>query len=47
MERCAVVWKFITKKAPWHGEYWERLIGLTKTALKRVFGRAHINPVTL
>ena len=35
------------KKAPWHGGYWERLIGLTKTALKRVFGRAHINLITL
>ena len=47
MELCGVVWKFITKKAPWHGGYWERLIGLTKTALKRVLGRAHINLVTL
>lgn len=47
MERCGVVWKFIPKKAPWHGGYWERLIGLTKTALKKVLGRAHINLVTL
>ena len=47
MERRGVVWKFITKKAPWHGGYWERLIGLTKTALKKVLGRAHINLVTL
>ena len=27
--------------------YWERLIRLTKTALKRVLGRAHINLITL
>ena len=36
MERRGVVWRFTTKRAPWHGEYWERLIGLTKAALKRV-----------
>ena len=47
MERREVVWRFITKRALWHGGYWERFIGLTKTALKRVFGRAHINLITL
>ena len=47
MERRGVVWRFITKRAPWHGGYWERLIGLTKTALKRVLGRAHIDLITL
>ena len=41
--RCGVTWKFIPKWAPWYGGYWERLIGLTKAALKRVLGRAHIS----
>jgi hypothetical protein len=33
--------------APWFGGFWERLIGLTKTALKKVLGRASVNLVTL
>ena len=45
--RCGVTWKFIPKRAPWYGGYWERLIGLTKAALKRVLGRARISLVML
>ena len=41
--RCGVTWKFIPKRAPWYGGYWERLIGMTKAALKRVLGRACIS----
>ena len=37
-----VVWKFIPKKAPWWC-FWEWLIGLTKTSLKKVLGRSHIS----
>ena len=40
-------WKFIPKKAPWFSGYWERLIGLTKMAVKKTLERAHINLVTL
>jgi len=40
-------WQFIPKKAPWFGGYWERLIGLTKMAIKKTLGRAHINLETL
>ena len=29
-----VEWKFIPKRAPWCGGFWERLVGLTKSALK-------------
>jgi len=45
--REGTVWKFIPKKAPWFGGYWERLIGLTKMAVKKTLGRAHVNLVTL
>ncbi|XP_065883158.1 uncharacterized protein [Dysidea avara] len=31
------------KKAPWFGGFWEQLIGLTKTSLKKVLGRFHIS----
>ena len=30
-------WRFIPKRAPWFGGWWERLIGLTKTTIKKVF----------
>ena len=33
-----ISWKFITKRAPWKGGFYERLIGLTKNALKKVVG---------
>jgi len=36
-------WKFIPKRAPWYGGYWERLIGLTKMTLKKVLGRTFIS----
>ena len=42
-----VVWKYVTKKAPWFGGFWECLIGLTKACLKKVLGRSHINLPTL
>ena len=37
-----IQWRFITKRSPWHGGFWERLIGLTKTTLKKVIGRNRI-----
>ena len=45
--RQNVQWQFIPKRAPWFGGFWERLIGLTKTALKKVLGRASVNLVML
>ncbi|XP_065918802.1 uncharacterized protein [Dysidea avara] len=37
----SVEWKFIPKRAPWFGGFWERLIGLTKSTLKKTLGRTH------
>ena len=29
------------KRATWFGSFWERLIGLTKSTLKKILGRSH------
>ena len=39
--------EIIPNRAPWFGGWWERLIGLTKTALKKVLGRALIDEESL
>ena len=38
--RRGVEWQFIPKRAPWFEGFWERLIGLSKIALKKTLGRA-------
>ena len=38
--RQGIDWKFIPKRAPWYGGFWERLIGLTKKAVRKTLGRA-------
>nr|XP_015912434.2 uncharacterized protein LOC107443168 [Parasteatoda tepidariorum] len=38
-----IKWTFIPPTAPWRGGWWERLIGMTKGILRRVFGRARQN----
>ena len=43
LNREGVTWRFIPKKAPWFGGFWEHLIGLTKSAIKKVLGRTHIS----
>jgi len=35
-----VTCRFIPKRAPWYGGFWERMVGLTKQAIKRTLGRA-------
>ena len=47
VHRQNVYRKFIGKGAPWFGGFRERLIGLTKTSLKKVLGRASVKLVTL
>ena len=38
-----VDWRFIPKCAPWYGGFWERLIGLTKQAIRKTLGRTFIS----
>lgn len=45
--RRGIEWKFIPRRAPWYGGYWERLIGLTKGALKKTLGRAYVTLASL
>ena len=33
-----VTWQFIVERAPWWGGFWERVVGLTKAALRRTLG---------
>ena len=40
-------WRFIPKRAPWYRGFWERLIGLTKSTLKKVLGRTFVSLVSL
>ena len=47
LARQGVEWKFIPCRAPWYGGYWERLIGLTKSSLKKTLGRAHVTLTSL
>jgi len=47
LSRRSVSWRFIPKRAPWFGGFWERLIGLSKLAIKKVLGRRHVSLLTL
>ena len=47
LNKRGTVWQFIPKRAPWYGGFWERLIGLTKTTLKKVLGRTFISLIAL
>ena len=40
--RHNVTWRFIPKRAPWYGGFWERMVGLTKQAIKKTLGRAFV-----
>ena len=38
-----ITWKFYVQKAPWMGGFIERVVGLFKSAIKRVLGRARLD----
>ena len=40
--RQGVEWQFIPKRAQWYGGFWERLLGISKRAIKKTLGRALI-----
>ena len=42
LESQNISWHFIPKRAPWYGGFWERIIGLTKLAVKKTPGRTFI-----
>lgn len=47
LSRRGTEWRFIIKRAPWYGGWWERLIGLTKTSIKKVLGLSYVDYHTL
>ena len=47
LSRRGTEWPFIPARAPWYGGFWERLIGLTKTSLKKILGRRFVSMETL
>ena len=42
LEHHNVTWRFIPKWVPWYGGFWERMVGLTKQAIKKMLGRAFV-----
>ena len=44
--RC-IDWQFISKRAPLYGEWCERLMGLTKSTLKKIIRRAYLSLETV
>ena len=42
LEHHRVTWRFIPKRAPWYGGFWERLVGITKQSLRKVLGRTFV-----
>jgi len=47
LAKKGVSWRFIPKRTPCFGGFWEHLIGLPKTAIKKVLGRRHVSLLTL
>ncbi|XP_052268578.1 uncharacterized protein LOC127869960 [Dreissena polymorpha] len=43
LSRRGTEWRFIVKRDSWYGEWWENLIGLTKTSIKKVLGGSNVD----
>lgn len=43
MAHHEITWKFNTPYAPWTGGFFERLVGLTKNAMRKMIGRKALN----
>lgn len=43
MRNNRISWKFILEKSPWWGGFYERLIKIVKSCLKKVIGNAYLN----
>ena len=41
--KLAIEWTFILEKSPWWGGFWERMVKLTKDALKKTLGKAKVS----
>ena len=42
-----ITWKYVIEYAPWQGGFYERLVGMTKRALRKSLGRSKANSVEL
>ncbi|XP_006817251.1 uncharacterized protein LOC102807024 [Saccoglossus kowalevskii] len=40
-------WKFTPKRSPWNGGFFERMIAITKTSLKKILGRACVTYIEM
>ena len=47
LSRRRTEWRFIPARSPWYGGFWERLLGLTKTSLKKILERQYVSMETL
>ena len=43
LEKYGTTWTFIPQHAPWYGGWWERLVGITKTCIKKVLWKSLVS----
>ena len=43
LRKNRIRWSFILEKSPWWGGFYERLIGIVKSSLKKVIGKAALD----
>ena len=47
LANLGIRWKFITERAPWHGGFYERMVGSAKRSLKRVLGKSRLTQIEM